>query len=192
MPLKTKLTILLTAFTLIPLSLFGGLVFSRMGSMLREARISQLNAIADLTKDRIESYFSERMIDIRAAQANPSFSEHIPLLNAYRRNRSHPAYVKTVKDLERTIKPFIDVYQYLDVMLVNAQGEFIYSSDREHAHRGAGLPEARRMKFKGAQKDVYFTDAFMSKEAGGRPVILGIAPIRDKGGALIGELDLRT
>ncbi len=190
MSLKTKLTILLAAFTLIPIALFGAIVFSRAESILREVRVSQLNALADLKQDRIETYFNERRIDIRSAQANPSFREHIPLLNAYRRSRSHPVYVKTAKELTRTIKPFVDISEYLDVMVVNARGELVYVSNPAHTGISADLPADFMIVFDRARTEIHFTDVLISKEAGNRPIMFCIAPINDSHGAFIGEIIL--
>ncbi len=68
MSLKKKLIILLIAFTLIPLATFGVVIFSHARTVLQSVRIAQLNNIADLKKDKIETFFSERTADIRSTQ----------------------------------------------------------------------------------------------------------------------------
>ena len=68
MPIKTKLILLFFAFTLIPLVLFGAIVFSHARNILQTVRMAQLDTIADLKKDKIEAFFQERQADVRSAQ----------------------------------------------------------------------------------------------------------------------------
>jgi PAS domain S-box-containing protein len=189
MPLKTKLTILFSAFTLIPIILFGIIISSRTGAILEAVRIAQLNTLADHLQDKIDTYFQERSDDIRTAQAMPGISEHLSVLNAYQRERAHPAYLRARNSLNRLMRPFLSVPGHIDIMLANEQGTIVFDSNPSHTGK---QPEVQsRIVLDQGRKGVYFTDVFRSAEAEGQPVILGMAPLWDGRGAIIFEIDMR-
>ena len=83
MPLKKKLIVLFISFTLVPLVLFGAVVFSQARNILKTVRMAQLNNIADLKKDKIETFFHERIADIMSVRDMISVEENFPLVVRY-------------------------------------------------------------------------------------------------------------
>ncbi len=82
MSLKSKLILLFFAFTLIPLVLFGAIVFSHARNILQTVRMSQLDTIADLKKDKIETFFQGTGGRVRSAQDFRNIRTNLPVLSA--------------------------------------------------------------------------------------------------------------
>jgi PAS domain S-box-containing protein len=190
MSLKTKLTILFVAFTLISLVLFGVVVFSQAGRTLEAVRLSQLNNIADLKEDKIETFFHEREADVKSAQDFRNIRINLPVLAKYARDKTAPAYVQAKKALDDQIKTFQRSYGYLDVMLLDRHGKIIYVSNDDHAAVQLGKPLRDRKFFEEGQNKIYFTDVFFGTEGDRRIEMIGIAPVRDLHGAFVGEVAL--
>src|SRR6266508_2260540 len=140
MPLKSKLILLLFAFTLIPLVLFGAIVFSQARRILQMVRMAQLDTLADLKKDKIETFFQEREADVRSAQDFRNIRTNLPVLSAHATDRSAPAYVQAKKSLDDQMKTFQESYGYLDVMLLDPLGKVVYASNDEHSAVQLGKP----------------------------------------------------
>ena len=190
MSFKTKLIILLIAFTLVPLVLFGTVVFSQARNILKTVRMAQLDTIADLKKDKIETFFQEREGDVRSAQDFRNIRRNIPVLSARQRNIADPAYMRAKKELDDQLQTFEQSYGYIDVMLLDARGKVIYVSSAEHSIAQLGKPLHDSKFFEEGKKGIYFTDIFFSTVEGRRVEMIGIAPVRDVQGAFVGAVAL--
>jgi signal transduction histidine kinase len=191
MPIKTKLIILLISFTLVPVVMFGAIVFSQARGILESVRLAQLNNIADLKKEKIEAFFIERKSDIKSAQNFQNIKRNLPVVAAQEQGRSRTVYAGALKELDDQLRPFQQGYGYLDVMLTDRKGRFVYSSDekRKPADRGKSIPDSRF--FEEGKKGVYFTDVLMNKtpgDAGNLYEMFCVAPLTDLSGNFIGEI----
>ena len=190
MSLKSKLILLFFAFTLIPLVLFGAIIFSQARNILQTVRMSQLDTIADLKKDKIETFFLERAADVRSAQDFLNIRRNLPILSARQSDVANPAYVRAKKELDDQMKTFQQSYGYLDVMLLDSRGKVVYVSNDEHSAFQLGKPLNNSMFFEEGKKGIYFTDVFFGLEGDRRIEMIGIAPIRDVRGAFVGAVAL--
>ncbi|HSB34351.1 MAG TPA: hypothetical protein VLG39_07835, partial [Nitrospirota bacterium] len=141
MPLKSKLIILLVAFTLVPLVLAGTFAFSRARNILETVRIAQLNSIADLKKDKIETFFNERMSGMRSAQYFLNVRKNLPLLS----RGTGAAKTTALRELDGQLKSFQTAFGYLNVMLTDRQGRVVYVSNERHRQEDLGnfFPDMR-------------------------------------------------
>jgi PAS domain S-box-containing protein len=185
MPLKTKLIILFMSFILVPLVLFGAVVFYRAQSMLTTLRIAQLNNIVDLKKDKIETFFSERTADIRSTQNYLNIKRNLPVLSQREGRGKSAAYAGAMEELDGQLKPFQRDSGYLNVMLADARGRVVYATDAKRGSRFLNrlLP---RKSYDAAKQGIYFTDVSPAGQ-GGKNTIWGMAPLHSLGGAFIGE-----
>jgi PAS domain S-box-containing protein len=188
MPLKTKLIFLLIAFTLVPLVMFGSIVFSQARKILQTVRTAQLDTIADLKKDKIETFFQERGADVRTAQDFRNIKTNLPVLSAHAGDRTSPAYVQAKKSLDDQIKTFQESYGYLDVMLLDPRGKVVYASNDAHSAAELGKPLYNKKFFEEGKKGIYFTDVFFGTEGDRRVEMIGIAPVRDMQDAFVGAV----
>ncbi len=189
MSLRIKLIILFVAFALLPLSLFGAVVFSRAADSLRSVRIAQLNNIADLKKDKIETYFHEREGDIKSAQNISVLRRALPLLIRHMNDRSNPEYENARRSIDDQIKIFQQAYgAYMAVMLTDPQGRIVYVSDVSQGAPSFGKKIEDRNALQKGRKDIYFTDIYFDRSRGNIFEIRAVAPLKDLQGTFIGEI----
>jgi len=130
---KTKLTILFVAFTLIPLVIFGSFFYLQARSILQAVRIAQLNNIADLKKDKIETFFNERRADIRSVQNFLNVKRNLPLVSLLPGDETSAAYATALRELDGQLKPFQVAkkdfeIEYLRLVLEKARGNMSLAS----------------------------------------------------------------
>ena len=102
MSLKSKLIVLFIAFTLVPLVVFGTIVFSKAKNILQTVRMAQLDTIADLKKDKIETFFQEREADVRSAQDFRNIRTNLPVLSTHADDRAAPALFEIIGERQRS------------------------------------------------------------------------------------------
>ena len=190
MPFKSKLILLFFAFTLIPLVLFGAIVFSQARNILQTARMAQLDTIADLKKDKIETFFHEREADVRSAQDFRNIRTNLPILSTHAGDRTAPAYIRAKRALDDQMKTFQESYGYVDVMLLDPRGKVVYVSNDEHSAMQLGKPLNNRKFFEEGRKGIYFTDVFFGMEGNRLVEMIGIAPVRDLQETFVGAVAL--
>ncbi len=188
MRLKAKLTILFAAFTLLTLVLFGAIVFSQARQTLKTLRVAQLNSIADLKKDKIETFFIERTSDLIATRNFSDIRKYLlePDALALPADRARRAALLTELDAE--LIPLQTGYPYVDIMLLDRHGRIVYVSNREHKRPELGTFLPDRRMFEHGRRSIYFTDVFVSEIAGRKFEMLGMAPVQDVSGRFIGEV----
>ncbi|MFI5296331.1 MAG: ATP-binding protein [Thermodesulfovibrionales bacterium] len=189
MSIKIKLITAFLAFTIIPMVLLGALVFTNAKKQLQAVRIAQLESIADLKKDKIETFFRERKGNIFSAQNFFNIKQNLPLLNKSARDRSHTlASMEAVNQLDRQIKPFQEAYGYLDIMLTNPQGTVVYASSDTDKKAELGKFLRNRRDYEEGKKDIYFTDVSINKDDSNRYEMFVVAPLHDFKENFIGEV----
>jgi signal transduction histidine kinase len=188
MSLKTKLTILITAFTLLTLAVFGTIVFSQARKTLETIRVAQLNNIADLKKDKIETFFEERKNDLSSLRTFSHVRMNLPLLSAPRSSAQGDGQNKIRRELDSELRPFQDVYGYLDIMLLDRHGRIVYTSNREHQRRELGTHLSDRRAFEEGRSAVYFSNVLVREATGKQYEMFGVAPVNDTQGRFIGAV----
>jgi|GEM_PF-858382 len=187
MPIKTKLLLILISFAMIPVLVYGIFIFADARTSIQEVRIAQLNNIADLKKDKIETFFRERSSGITAAQSFYNIKTNLPKLNKLLQEGADLSHGMALEDLDRQIKEYQKAYAYLNVLLTDPTGRIVYSSNEsEKVHIGKTVPEVDF--FRKAGKGIYFTDVFRNKSFQDRLEMIGAAPLFDFKGAFIGEI----
>jgi signal transduction histidine kinase len=187
MSIRTRLILILFAFTSIPVFIFGLVILSNARNSLMTVRIAQLNNIADLKKDKIETFFNERESDIKAAQYFYIIKTNLPLLDRRFHDRANLSSNKYHKDLDRQISEFQKSYGYLNVILTNPEGVILYSSDNAYEADYLGRPFPERIIYEKGKKDIYFSDVGKSRETG-RFAMMAAAPLMGFDGKFIGEI----
>ncbi len=188
MSLRSKLLILFITFTLVPLVLFGSIVFSRARNILQAIRIAQLDTIADLKKDKIETFFHEREADIRSAQDYYNIRRNLPVLSGHTKGMADPEYRKAKKMLDDQLKTFQMAAGYLDVMLMDTSGRVVYVSNPAHTATQLRRSFPDRKAFEEGRKGIYFTNVFINEAFGNQFEMYGIAPVQDLQGIFVGEV----
>jgi signal transduction histidine kinase len=196
MSVRTRFLLVLIAFAVVPMAVLGVWVFTSAQRAIEEARITQLASIADLKKDRIESFFSERKADIASAAAFPDVRLYLPELASSDNDLTDPAIVRARSDLDQQLMPFRANYGYHDVVLIDPKGRVVYAADEPHRRTYLRQPYPRPDVFASGSKGLFFSDVFIGSGTKPTPEMVGAAPVLDLRGSFAGviavEIDLES
>ena len=192
MNIKTKLLLTFVLTTLLPILLIATISFQKSKNALEKNRIKALETIADLKVEKIEAFFKERKNNIKTAQDDYDIKTHLPTLSVFAHERKRPEYLSAKANLDNELKTFEQAYGYLDIMLVDLEGEIVYVTNDSHFQKDVGkpLPDSGDKAFKAGQDGIYFSDLFMNDREHNIPSMLITAPIHNFGDALIGVIAL--
>ena len=188
MSIKTKLTLFFVAITFISLVLFGAIIFSQARRTLEAVRLAQLNNLADLKKDKIETFFQERKANLKSAQYFHNIKINLPILISLSQQGNNPKYLQAVKELDGQLKPFQNANGFLDVMLTDLQGRIVYVSNDAQSAQYLSLSLPDRHMVEEGKKDIYFSDVFLNRRMVNAFEMFGVAPVKDIRGNFIGEV----
>lgn len=184
MSIRTKLIVVFLFFTVVPMTFLGAFVFYSTRSVLKSVRLSQLENIADLKQDKIETFFQERNADLIAAQNFYNIKKNLPYLET---GSGGDDYKEAVEQLDNQIRPFQKASGYLNIMLTNRVGKVVYVSDAGHRSDYGQFPLGSD-DYEQGKGGIYFTDVRLHKAGVSRLEMFGIAPLWDFKGNFIGEV----
>ncbi len=127
MGIYKKLNIIFISFIIIPLLLVGTLSFFKALEFLQKSQMAKLDAIVEVSTDRIESFFKERLGDIIIAQNDLLIKTNFPMIIRRGEDRTNPVYVKAKDALDKRLEHIRQVYGYDDIILIDAKGSIRYS-----------------------------------------------------------------
>ncbi len=184
MSIRNKLILILIACSIVPMIFVGTLGFFDAKNTLEKLRLVELTSITDLKVKMIAEFFSDRKKDIQVIQGNPDIKRRAAFLAEFSGNHSDPIYRDIKDELDEVLKGFQLVYNYLNVLLANSDGEIVYIFDESGAAKYSGnhLPDPFRKAFEEGKDKVYFSDIFMSPTSADQFAMLVTAPVQSPGG----------
>ncbi|MHB8845287.1 MAG: PAS domain-containing protein, partial [Nitrospirota bacterium] len=186
MSIRTKFTLILLLFIIVPGVLFSVMVYSTARTSLLDVRTTQLNNVAALKKDRIEAFFDAWRSQIEMAQHNPDIEQYLPLLVANAGNKESAAYRHAVAELEEQLQVIKVVNGYLSILLTDTRGNIVYVIGDRGRDPRSFMPPVQY--FSESQKNVYFTDIYRRASEDKTLAMIGAAPVHDVQGAFVGEI----
>jgi len=102
MSIKTRLMLALLAFAVIPIIFVGTMGLMNARKELMQARIAELESIADLKKKRIERFFHERKGDITALKYYTAVKRDLPILEGLAGDSLHSQCL-SVRKMRKTL-----------------------------------------------------------------------------------------
>ena len=162
MTIRTKLTLVLLASTIIPMFVAGAWGFSYAKNSLQQLRIVELEEISHLKANRLEDFFAEREGDAKVMQVSGTIQTNLPVLLDYADDKSGPEYIEAKRKLEARLAVFQTAYGYEDVFLVCPEGKIILTTDKsvESSHLGKPLPDPGERAFSEGKKGIYFSEVY--------------------------------
>jgi len=187
MSIRAKLTLVFLIFISIATVAVGVLTYANARSSLKALRISQLENIADLKKDKIEAYFNERIDDLKTFQDYSFLKKDLSVITGRASDPKSPAYQAAMKELDIRLRYVAKVYGYADIMLTDTTGKVVYASNEVHRaeHLGNRLPDPSGKTFEYGKRDIYLGNIYKSKADGFS--LMEAAPLVD-GGRFLGVI----
>ena len=139
----------------------------------------------------IAEYFTDRKKDILVIQGHPDIKRSATLLAEFSGNHhSDPTYRAIKDELDGVLKRFQLVYNYLNVLLANSDGEIVYVFNDSGVSQYAGnhLPDAFQKAFEEGKDKIYFSDIFISPTVADQFAMLVTASVKSFGGKIVGVI----
>ena len=191
MSIRNKLILILIACSIVPMILVGTLGFFDARNTLEKLRLAELTSITDLKVKMIAEYFTDRKKDILVIQGHPDIKRSATLLAEFSGNHhSDPTYRAIKDELDGVLKRFQLVYNYLNVLLANSDGEIVYVFNDSGVSQYAGnhLPDAFQKAFEEGKDKIYFSDIFISPTVADQFAMLVTASVKSFGGKIVGVI----
>ena len=181
MSIRTKLIILFLASILIPTAVVVGMVYSNARDALEKQRLDQLSNIADLKKEKIETFFSELGKDLLQFQHYPKMKADLRLFEGLKGREQSPAWLAVKRRLDDRLMPLMKLYGYEDILLTDPSGTVVYAGRPGHfpLHVGKPLPDPEGRAFEEGRKGVFISDVFRNPLVDNRFTMLITAPLKD-------------
>lgn len=192
MHIKQKLAIVFLPMTVITVLFVVRLSFINFRDALLENTLRQMEVIASLKADKIETFFDESKRDILIARDYYNIKANLPVVTAFYDNRASPEYIKAKKMLDGQLKAWLKVREELvDIVLVSPEGRVVYNTNEAHAkHIGGPLPDATGKAFQEGKKGIYVSQVFKSHASGYDFGVFVTAPVYGFDNKFIGVVAL--
>jgi len=196
MSIRSKLLITYLAVALLPALLVGVLAFHNYRDSFEASRVSDMEDLAALKADKIETYFAGLKASLVTAESFYNIKRNLPILTRLSSLPAAPEFQAAKGMLDGQLRPMQAVMGLSDIMLAAPGGKIVYTTNSKHYGKEflKPLPGPEQKAFTEGRKGVYFSEVFLNKVEGGRPGMLLTGPVTDLAGVFSGvivfELDL--
>jgi PAS domain S-box-containing protein len=165
MSIRLKLFIIFLAIALVPLVFVSALNFHNYEDSLERARFLQLEDLAAFKKERIESYFNSLKANLEIAKGLYNIKKNLPTLLQFAQDTANPEFVAAKEMLDGQLPQMQSTFGLSDIMLTNAEGKIIYSSNpKQYPFNFLNfLADPGQKAFEKGKGEIYFSDIFLSK-----------------------------
>ena len=141
--LKPKLIGAFLITSLVPLTIIAYLSMSKAGDGMMSLAFNQLESVQQIKKGQVETFFGERIGDVKVLADNPYTKMAIAELNQANTAAKEkglrgsglfqdPDYKRTYELYNRTFKYYMETYGYYDIFLISPdQGDVFYTVTQE-------------------------------------------------------------
>lgn len=152
--------------------------------------LAGLKATAELKVIGIESFFKERLGDIRTMQDYYNIKTNLPIIIKYFDQKDDPRFITAKSTLDSQLVSFQNVYGYHNIMLVDNSGKIVYVTDsQESYHLGQSLQDLNRASFEEGKSGIFVSKIFKIPQ-NMNSYVLVTAPAKDLDGNTIGIIAL--
>lgn len=190
MSIRKKILLILLVFALFPMIFVGILSFVNARKALVGARMEALKSVADFKAKMIEDFFAEQKKHILIAQQRPTIKKFAAVLSGFSSDFSSPAYEAIRKELDRTLRAYQPVYNYINVVLANPEGRIVYAFHKPSAPEKLGhtLSPPWGMSSDKFKNEIFLSNIYPNKFKAGQFSMMSTAPIRSLEGQLVGMI----
>jgi len=196
MTIRKKMIVILLASAIFPLCFVGILGYYHARKTLESLRIEELKSIADLKAKRIEDFFAEHKKHIAIARQRPTLIKYSAILSDFSGDLTDPINADIRDELDRALKIYLPVYDFINVIMANPEGKIVYVLNRSSARLqfGSSLTDLWGESFHWDKTKIQYSSVFKNTVTAGKFSIFLMGPIRSLEGQLIGlaafEIDM--
>jgi PAS domain S-box-containing protein len=196
MTIRKKMILILLGSTVIPLCVVAILGYYHARKTLESVRMEGLRSIAVLKAAQIEDFFNHHKKHILIAQQRPTLKKNAELLAGLSADFNSPVYGAIRDELDRALKTYQPVYDFINIMLVNPEGRIVYVLNPSAAPELLGrlLPDLWQGAVNDRESGIQFSDIFTDKFAANTYSMFAMAPIHSFAnqyvGAAVFEIDM--
>ncbi len=192
--ISAKLIITFLSVGIIATALLGFISFTQSKNALINSAKSQLKAVRDIKKSQINSFFEERVSDIKVYSVNTAVQMAAErLISAYDTSGiNSDIYTKWERLHGPKFETYVNEYGYYDLFIISHEGDVVYTAAKEsdlgkNLSTGilAGSPLAKA--FEKGKKGFALTD-FAWYDISSEPAAFVSGPVKDINGNQIGVL----
>jgi PAS domain S-box-containing protein len=198
MNLRKKLILIIMAVAILPMAFVGTLGYYNAKTALERLQMAALQSITEFKAKVIEDFIVDQKNHVRIAQLRPNIKKYASILAEFTGDVSSPLHATVVDELDRTLKMYQPVYNYINVMLANPHGNIVYELNRSSASGTIknSLPGLWEKAFEEGEKEVYVSDIFLNKTRADQYSVLVTAPISNLEeiylGVIVFEIDMMS
>ncbi|MDD4899055.1 MAG: hypothetical protein PHG68_00480, partial [Candidatus Omnitrophica bacterium] len=190
MSIRTKLTLMVLSVALIPILIVTIIIFTKYRNSLYKDTTSYMENIAALKSEKIESYFRELKTNMQVVQMFYVIKKELPILIRFSDDRANPEFVNASQLTDEALHNIPAALNISDIMLVNPEGEVVYSSLPGNLQNELleTLPSTGKKALEQGKQIVSFSGIFLKQKEVARPQMILAAPAFDLENAIIGEI----
>jgi methyl-accepting chemotaxis protein len=203
MKLGLKLTIFFLAVGIIPLVSLGVLSIHQSEQALSDKAFNQLETVREIKKFQIESFFAERIGDIKVLANSPFTREAVKELNqafnaaggvtggrftgkTQEKYTAPEAYQKVHDRYFEVFKQYMEEYGYYDIFLMDVkQGDtyFTVTKEADFGQQASAIDSSLRDVWRPAAKEkkITISDTRPYAPSADAPALFIAAPVKDRG-----------
>lgn len=192
--ISTKLIIVFLAIGITSIAVLGLISFTQSKEALLDSAEKELKAVRDIKKNQVNSFFEERVADIKVYSANSAVQMAAQRFIAAfdTSGMGSSIYQKWENAHGSKLKTYVDEYEYYDLFFISNDGDVVFTVAKESdlgenlvtgALSGSPLAEAFQ---KGKQE--YGLIDFAWYDVSDEPAAFVTGPIKDDEGQSIGVL----
>lgn len=187
MNIRTKLLTVFLTITIAASAVIAVVIFINARNLLQKTITQDLEHVADLKKEKIETFFNVLRDDISVLKDANDVRRGFAIINEEATSTS--AYTEAIGVLHDHLRVIQQGKGFEDVLLVNPNKQIVYVANEGHGSMDPKNPvqDALVETFESAKTGVYFSDIFEDFR-GYRFAMLVAAPVRAADGAFLGEL----
>ncbi len=192
MRIDTKIIVLSLSLSIVPLFLVAGIFLYNTQKELKGEIYDRLNAVSELKKNKLETFFSSRKEDLKAIQGFSVVQINLPTLQEFDQDRYSFAYSKAKLQLDDQLRAFMNSYAYADILLLDTKGKAVFVANPAHAQAYYDKLFFNDTVLGKAKNDIYFSGPVATRELKYPYIVYMISQARDTQGNFIGYIVLQV
>lgn len=159
---------------------------------LKTEKIKSLDAIVDIKKQYIESFFEKMVREVKLLSQLDSVKDSLYFVNENFDNKNSKKYLNAKEDLDSHLIPIKESEDLLEIILLNPQGVMVYNTGTAYSNKELGKtlkdPIGRnqiRNSF-----SVYISDVFESSFASSGFEIMSFSPVYGDDDSYLGTVSI--